>query len=779
MAAESDLEALHAQAIDHHVRHGQLPPIEELAGGRPDVAVQLRELVHRYLDLTMALDAGVDEAAERDRAAARSMHGRPGLPSIDGFQMIERLGQGGMGEVYKLQDLNLGRTVAAKFIRPDAGARVGAQLADFLREARSLALFSDPRMVQIFEFRADADPPVIIMEFVQGFELGRIGRSLEFRQRATVVRDVADAIDRAHELGIQHRDLKPSNIMLDSQLRPKILDFGLSDDDPTRGHLKGTINYIAPEQLDRSQAIDRRTDIYALGVVLYELLCGAVPYTGGSDAEVIEAIRAGQPRLPVEIDPTAPVALQAIALKAMELRPVHRYQTAREMVVDLERYLEGRPVTARPTQYATTLGTRVRPHMDQISEWLRLKLIYPHEATALQSAYRQLEAREDDWIVASRALSYSQIALYLGAFFLFAGSLFYFWAHRIEGSVSGLARPFVVLGLPFIGLNVAGRWLYRREHQAVAVAFYLAGVSLLPLFLLIWFHETGIWVAAADAPGQLFGDGSVSNRQLQVTVLTAAAWSSWLALRTKTSALSTVSAVLVFLFGIAVVADFGLRGFLDEQQFHRLAIRLAPMIPIYAIAGLLLERSGRPWFARPCYVTGAVSLVAVLDLLALDGKLFQHLGISLQALQPADVSWPVLIDTLTAFTLNGFLFYGAGAFIERRGTPLMTRAAQLLFVIAPFSMLEPLAYLSERAEYQKVFDWAYLAVAVAIAILSHTRQRRSFYYAGVINSGVALYLIALRNRWFDDPSWATALVAVGLAALVTGFLIDAQRRRKP
>ncbi len=491
-----------------------------------------------------------------------------------------------------------------------------------------------------------------------------------------------------------------------------------------------------------------------------------MPYTGGSDAEIIEAVRTGQPRLPVEIAPEAPAALQAIALKAMELRPVHRYQTAGDMVLDLERYLDGRPVTARPTQYATTLGTRVRPHMDQIAEWLRLKLIYPHEATALQTAYRRLEAREDDWIVASRSLSYSQIALYLGAFFLFAGSLFYFWAHRIEGSVSGVLRPFVVLGLPFIGLNVAGRWLYRREHQAVAVAFYLAGVSLLPLFLLIWFHETGIWVAAPDAPGQLFGDGAVSNRQLQVTVVIAAMWSSWLALRTKTGALSAVSAVLMFLLALAVVADFGLRDLLEQQQFHRLAIRLAAMIPIYGIAGIALERSGRPWFARPCYVAAALVSVAVLDFLALDGKLLQHLGLSLQPLQPAGVSSPVLIDTLTALTVNGVIFYSVGTLVERRGTPLMTTAAQALFVIAPFSMLEPLAYLSERAEYQRVFDWAYLGLAVAIALLSHTRQRKSFYYAGVVNSGVALYLIAVRNEWFDQPAWATALVAAGIAALV-------------
>jgi len=163
----------------------------------------------------------------------------------------------------------------------------------------------------------------------------------------------------------------------------------------------------------------------------------------------------------------------------------------------------------------------LRPHIDQIEEWLRLKLIYPHEAERLRAAYRQLDAREDDWIVESRTLSYSQIALYLGAFLLVCGSLFYFGAHRFYDAVKGVARPFLVLAAPFLGLNVAGRYLYGREHKAVAVAFFLAGVGLLPLFLLIWFHETGVWVVAKDVPNQIFNDGSVSNRQLQVTILLA------------------------------------------------------------------------------------------------------------------------------------------------------------------------------------------------------------------------------------------------------------------
>ena len=190
------------------------------------------------------------------------------------------------------------------------------------------------------------------------------------------------------------------------------------------------MEYVAPEQLDPSQPIDRRTDVYAMGVILYELLCGVPPYQGETAEDVLAAVRHGEPKLPAEVAPDVPPALQAIALKAMERRPADRYQTARDMARDLDRFLAGQTVDARPTLYATTLGNRVRPHLDQIGEWLRLKLIYPHEAARLESSYQALEKREDDWIVASRVLSYSQIVLYLGAFVLFVGSVFYFNAHR-------------------------------------------------------------------------------------------------------------------------------------------------------------------------------------------------------------------------------------------------------------------------------------------------------------------------------------------------------------
>ncbi len=518
---------------------------------------EVKALIARYLDVSDSLD-GLARGPGRTVAAPAAA-----LPQFDGFRTIERLGSGGMGDVFKLQDLKLDRLVAAKVIRGDH--RRTAALAGFLAEARAMALFQRPA------HRPDSRMPrprltrrCSSWSTWTASSWAAWRRRSKSTQRARIMKDVCEAVQHAHDVGVQHRDLKPSNIMLDAELRPRILDFGLSSGDPSRGHFRGTPRYLAPEQLDASQPIDARTDVYALGAVLYELLTGVPPVGGATEDEIVANVRAGAIRLPVEIAPGAPEPLQAIALKALEARPQDRYQSAREMALDLARFLDGRPVTARPSRYASVLTARIRPHLDQVDDWLRLKLIHPHEAGRIQSAYRALERRDDDWIGESRVLSYSQIALYLGAFLLMCGSLYYFAARRFYLDVRGVLQPFAVLAAPFAGLNVAAHLLERRGQKAVAVASYLGGISLLPLFLLIAFHDWGWWVVPENTAGQLFLDGSVSNRQLQVTVFLACAWSAWLAWRTRTIALSTVLTVLLLLFTLAMLSDFGLRTWFDR-----------------------------------------------------------------------------------------------------------------------------------------------------------------------------------------------------------------------
>lgn len=769
-ATSTDLEALFTRYVEAHVVRGEVLRVEELCGERVDLLKPLQSLVERYRSLTASLDeSGLAHLADPSTTAK--------LPEFEGFQTIERIGAGGMGEVYKLRDVRLNRIVAAKVLRRDARLAVG--VAQFLGEARSLALFSDPRIVRIFEFRPDEERPVIIMEHVDGFELGRIGPSLEYAQRARVLIEVCEAVHHAHTLGLQHRDLKPSNIMVDSRLMPRVLDFGLSSDDPQRGHLKGTLQYVAPEQLDPSQPLDARTDVYALGVILYELLCDRPPYRGLADEGMGQAIRAGNPMLPIEVEPRVPEPLQAIALKAMERDPGLRYASAQDMAADLRRFVEGRAVLARPSVYATTLSVRTAPHLQQIGEWLRLRLIYPHEAERLRGAYQALDVREDDWILANRALTRPQLALYLGAFLLACGSLFYFAAERWYEAVEGVARPLAVLGLPFVGLNAAARLLYRRDHKAVAVAFALGAVALLPLLLLILFHETNVLVVPPNTPGELFQDGSVSNRQLQVTTLIACLWCGWLAIITRTTALSTVFTVLILLFGVSVLGDFGLRTWFEERRWDLLALHAFPLVAILGGLGVATEHQTRAWLARPLYAAATLLLMAVLELFAQDGRALAYSGISLRAFQSASVSNPLLLDTLAAMAINGALFYGLADRLDRYGSEVVSIAPRLLFVVAPFALLYPLGFLVHTGEYTLRYDWIYLASALAIALLSARRQSRAFFYAGVLNSGVALFRIADHRDWFDEPAWAVAVIAAGLSALALGFLLDRRQRRTP
>jgi protein kinase-like protein len=745
------------------VESGERPDPEALCGGRADLLEPLLAHIREYEAIERAFEAS-------GRAAAGEEQRRPGpegLPSFEGFRTVERLGSGGMGEVYKLVDLKLGRTVAAKVLRRDSA--LSAVAGNFLREARALALFQDSRIVQIHELWSDRDPPVLLMEYVDGFQLDRVGPSLSHAQRAEIVAEVADALQGAHELGLQHRDLKPANILLDTRLRPKILDFGLSGGDPRRGHGVGTLEYAAPEQLDPGRDIDARTDVYALGVILYELLCGRRPYAGRTEEELIGVIHEAQPALPVELDPGVPEPLQAIALKAMDRDPARRYASARDLAADLRRYLDGRPVLARPAIYASALGRRIQPHLEQIREWVGLKLIYPHEAQALHESYARLEAREDDWIVENRHLSFTQISLYLGAFLLLCGGLFYFAAHRLFEGIQGLSSPVLALGVPFAALNGAALLLDRRERRAAAIALYLGAAVLLLPFLLILFHECGLWLASE---GQFFDGGAVSNRQLQVAAVVTCAWMLGLALRTRTEGLSSVFTGMALLAALAGMTDLGLRSWLEEGRWDLLAAHLAPVLLLYAGLGAAMERSGRPWLATPLYVGGALLLVVVLELSCLHGRAFHHLGLSLAAFQPGKVSDPELLDTLAAMAVAGVLVYGAAWVLDRYGSALARKPAHLLFAVSPFAVLEPIGYLNQVGEYAPGYLWAYVGLALGTAFLSRFRQRKSFYYAGLGNTGVALVLIADRYEWLDAAGWATAVLLGGLAFLGLGVSLD-------
>lgn len=346
---------------------------------------KLEEYQRRFPELAddLALQFEVDRALDSEQFAGTREQGGatdrvPGAglgfaiskPLLPGFEILEQLGRGGMGVVYKARQLSLDRLVAVKIML--AGPHAGpAELARFHTEAEAVARFQHPNIVQVYDFGIQDGCPFIALEILDVSLAKKLaGTPLPARQAAQWVETLAHAVHYAHQHGIVHRDLKPANVLLSRDGVLKITDFGMAKVVAGRtgpqadsGAILGTPSYMAPEQASgRSRDIGPATDVYSLGAILYELLTGQPPFRAGTVQEILDQARLVEPVPPSRRNPKVPRDLETICLACLQKEPARRYASAHALAKDLGAFLAGEPIQSRPT------GS-----WERLSRWARRK----------------------------------------------------------------------------------------------------------------------------------------------------------------------------------------------------------------------------------------------------------------------------------------------------------------------------------------------------------------------------------------------------------------------
>lgn len=289
----------------------------------------------------------------------------PEIPRQNRYRIDERLGSGAMGEVFRAYDTLLKRPVALKLLKGDL-PRLKER---FMREARGQAKLRHEHICPIFDTGEQSGRAYIAMPLIEGETLDRAMTSLTLRQKIGIVKSVAEALHAAHQQGLVHRDIKPGNIMIEKEtLKPYVMDFGLVRDlaaaDLTQSlDIVGSPHYMSPEQAAGArEVIDGRADIFSLGVVLYQLLCKKLPFSGGNLSSLTLAVINRNPVAPRKWDPSLSADTEAVILKCLEKNPDRRYASAGELAGDLGRLLEGAPVQARRTAWPRRFISIVREH---------------------------------------------------------------------------------------------------------------------------------------------------------------------------------------------------------------------------------------------------------------------------------------------------------------------------------------------------------------------------------------------------------------------------------
>ena len=743
--------AAHADAFLRGTSHPTDAEVEKFIAPLP--AVLRGEVRER-------IQAGLRVRQFRDRDRRPPSEHEEELPQLPGFRIERKLGQGGLGVVYAAHDEKLNRRVAIKVLRRRSDAQVRKRVLD---EARSAAALGDPAVVTVFSVLDEADPPAIVMEFVEGFPIDRFAAQLNFEQKARLLREVARGLAAAHTAGLIHRDLKPDNVMVGPDLRPRILDFGLAltlEEAGREGRgFEGTPLYASPEQA-MGKPLGAASDVFSFGSLMFKVLTGKAPFAGDSISQVLETIASTAPPFLREVAVGVPEDLQAVCLACLAWNPADR-PSADQLALELGRFLVGEPVRLKPKLYDDLLRRSISEHENQAHLWESQSIISREERDALAVTHRRLLADEDHWIIDARRITPLQTILSGATWLTVVATVLMVWLLRDEfGSPWRWLLPscFTVI------LLLAGR-AARREREPLAAATFLAGATLaIAPCTLSLLAEIGAFATPPEGVKQLF-EPTFTNQQVFASTLAALAVSVFGLWRLQMTGFAWTTAMMGVCSYIGFLLLFN---WLDKKpEIQALwCLPLAAMEPV----ALLFERKGRVRWTMPFHLVALIALVAGLDVIAVNGPTLEMLGVNA-------ARWPYLDrERQEAFSvvLNGLLFLVLMLTSERAASLDLRRASKLLEVLAILHILSALFAnaMNHREDAQVRVDvWLYLTAAVLLAILAPLRSRWRLLVGGLAGCGLGSYLLVdlklvARKPFIVGLGFAGLLVALGTFAYV-------------
>jgi len=705
------------------------------------------------------------------------------------YRVIRKIGEGAAGHVFQVADTVLDRLVAVKFLRKkDATKDTDSKR---WHEARLMSQLNHPGVAQVYEIGEIEEQRFIVMEWVDGLPLTDAWKDLPIQQRLNIYVNVLNAISAAHARGIIHRDIKPSNILVGSDHKPKILDFGIGLETQYLSGVKqnvyrGTPAYTAPEQVTAPIQIFPSTDVFALGILLYELLTDTLPFPQTDHKKLFEAIKTQHPELPSAIRQKVPISLQNICLKALEKDPQNRYSTARDLADDINRYLRGEKVWSRPSFLSDKIQQEVFYHRQKLKVWRDNELLTEKEFDRLENIYERVISPPDLSIIEARKLSFSQVCLYFGGWIVVLGSFVLFYKTWVN--IPPFWRP--IPALLATGLMIIlGLAMWKRNESRLAVGFLSTANLLVPITFLLTLAQWDL-LSPVNYP---WGTESISgileqiesyvivgNVQLYFSSLCWFAFSLFFLHLTRSSifVFFGIISFLVWLTSCYIIA--GMIGPVDTFNPWAREITagryLYPGIGFFVL-GVILDRHKFIHYAWPLCMVGLAMIVICLSVIAIsDATIFGWL-----------LRWkPGFLNDyeiqLVSLIFNGLIYLGLAGVCRSLGTRLQRTLASILNWLGPIHILGTLRILDSDGlnifgSHKIVYRILLPIASVGFVFGSVVRQMKSFFFSGLagIATAVQRFTAEYLKNYF---AWPVALIITGIIWMLVSWRVPLWRANR-